>query len=292
MRVFRPTDNPITQGYSSGHKGYDFSGLNRPDEVRAGMDGEIIERVDLYTTNWSSTPPLTTKDYGNYIKVKHTDGTFALFAHLRKGSSFIVGTKVKAGQTIARIGNTGNSSGLHLHAEYRNASNVNESVEFYTSDTPTDTITIEKTLFEKLVGNSTKYDEFVNAGYDSVQKVESAIAGHKGIATKAVENQEKAEGSLAVEKEKLKQAKQELADVIAECQREVETLKSQITELNRTNPEVAKLEKIWRVAVGELESKIIKLSDQINTLKIEKVKLEVPIKSLSFWEFIKIKFKK
>ena len=131
MRVFRPTDNPVTQGYSISHRGYDFSGLNRPDEVRSGANGVIIERVDEFDSNWRNTGTLTLKDYGNYIKVKHDDGTYALFAHLKQGSSFNIGTNVTAGQTIARIGNTGNSTGQHLHAEYRNALNVNESVDFY-----------------------------------------------------------------------------------------------------------------------------------------------------------------
>ena len=130
MTVFRPTDNPTSRGYSSTHKGYDFRGLNLPDAVRSAADGKIIERVDLYTTSWINNGPLTTKDYGNYIKVRHNDGTIALFAHLKKSSSFVVGTEVKAGQVIARIGNTGNSTGPHLHAEYRNTSNVNTPVNF------------------------------------------------------------------------------------------------------------------------------------------------------------------
>lgn len=132
MKVYRPTNNPITRGYIAGHPGYDFAGNGLPDEVRAGKDGTIIERVDQYSSNWSNTGVLTTRDYGNYIKVKHADGTFALFAHLRLGSSFVVGTQVKAGQTIARIGNTGNSTGPHLHAEYRTSANVNTTAEFYT----------------------------------------------------------------------------------------------------------------------------------------------------------------
>lgn len=130
MKVIRPTNNPLSRGYSSTHKGYDFRGLNLPDEVRAGMSGEIIERADLYTTNWTNNGVLTTKDYGNYIKIKHDDGSFELHAHLRVGSSLIVGTKVSAGQIVARIGNTGNSTGPHLHSEYRNSNNVNVEVTF------------------------------------------------------------------------------------------------------------------------------------------------------------------
>lgn len=132
MRVLRPTDNIQTQGYSSAHPAYDFSGLNAPDAIRAGMNGTIIERVDLYNTNWSSVPPLTTRDYGNYIKIKHDDGSFELHAHLRQGSALPLNTKVAVGQVVARIGNTGNSTGPHVHSEYRNAQNVNVPAEFYT----------------------------------------------------------------------------------------------------------------------------------------------------------------
>lgn len=131
MKVYLPSDNPITQGFSSAHKGYDFSGLNRPDAVRCAADGEVIERADAYTTSWINTGTLTTRDYGNYIKVRHDDSTFSLYAHLQKGSSFVPGTRVKAGQTIARIGNTGNSTGPHLHVEYRTIKNINTSVEFF-----------------------------------------------------------------------------------------------------------------------------------------------------------------
>lgn len=130
MRVVRPTKNKLTRGYITGHKGYDFAGLNLPDEVFCGMDGEVISRVDLYTTNWINTGTLTTKDYGNYIKVRHGDGTYELHAHLSKGSSLVVGTRVKAGQIIARIGNTGNSTGKHLHSEFRNSANTSLPAEF------------------------------------------------------------------------------------------------------------------------------------------------------------------
>lgn len=130
MKVVKPSSNPITGGYTATHRGYDFAGLNLPDEVRAGMDGQVIEIMNLYTTSWTSIPPLTTKDYGNYIKVKHNDGSIELHAHLKKDSMLSIGTQVKAGQIIARIGNTGNSTGPHLHSEYRTAANVNTQVEF------------------------------------------------------------------------------------------------------------------------------------------------------------------
>lgn len=53
---------------------------------------------------------------GNRIVISHHDGTFAAYAHLKRGSSRVqVGEEVVAGQVIAAVGNTGNSTEPHLH---------------------------------------------------------------------------------------------------------------------------------------------------------------------------------
>ena len=54
--------------------------------------------------------------YGNCLRLQHPDGTETLYGHL---SSFLVtpGTQVQAGQPIAREGNSGHSTGAHLHFE-------------------------------------------------------------------------------------------------------------------------------------------------------------------------------
>ncbi|MYV68723.1 peptidoglycan DD-metalloendopeptidase family protein, partial [Streptomyces sp. SID2131] len=56
--------------------------------------------------------------YGNAIVVKHGNGTYSQYAHLSK-IQVKIGQKVGAGQKIALSGNTGNSSGPHLHFEIR-----------------------------------------------------------------------------------------------------------------------------------------------------------------------------
>src|SRR3990167_8786794 len=176
MKVIRPSDNPISRGYIQGHHAYDFRGLNLPDEVICGMDGKIIQRVDEYNTNWSNTGTLTTKDYGNYVKIQHTDGSFELHAHLRKGSSLNLNTQVKAGQVVARIGNTGNSTGPHLHSEYRNSSNINIEVEFIKEEPmQDDEMLIKKSLFEELVGKATVKDQYVALGYGTPAEVKQLV---------------------------------------------------------------------------------------------------------------------
>lgn len=58
---------------------------------------------------------------GNHLIVRHTRGgcdTYAAYAHLRRGSGLVtVGDTVHAGDLIAEVGNTGNSSEPHLHVQ-------------------------------------------------------------------------------------------------------------------------------------------------------------------------------
>ena len=54
--------------------------------------------------------------YGNIVKIKHFDGKISIYAH---NNSLIVskGDVVKQGETIAKVGSTGNSTGNHVHFE-------------------------------------------------------------------------------------------------------------------------------------------------------------------------------
>lgn len=62
--------------------------------------------------------------YGNHVIVEHDNGTFAAYAHLRQGSIAVrEGDWVIAGDKIAEVGNTGNSSVPHLHVHLMDRAN-------------------------------------------------------------------------------------------------------------------------------------------------------------------------
>lgn len=57
------------------------------------------------------------QSYGNHIVYRTDDGKTVLYAHMKDKPSVKVGAKIKAGQKLGTMGNTGNSSGAHLHVE-------------------------------------------------------------------------------------------------------------------------------------------------------------------------------
>lgn len=60
--------------------------------------------------------------YGNFIVIEHPNGTQTLYGHLSKISVW-QGQSVAKGQVIGKSGNTGRSTGPHLHFEVRGARN-------------------------------------------------------------------------------------------------------------------------------------------------------------------------
>lgn len=63
---------------------------------------------------------------GNHVVLDHGDGTFSAYAHLRGGSITVTrGERVEAGQQLAAVGNTGNTSEPHLHVQLMDRAAVN-----------------------------------------------------------------------------------------------------------------------------------------------------------------------
>lgn len=88
------------------------------DTVRVALPG-IVDKVSYEAHG-----------YGHYVEVVHDNGIVTCYAHL--SSSLVkAGDKVDASQPIALSGNTGNSTGPHLHFETRyNGTAINPMTVF------------------------------------------------------------------------------------------------------------------------------------------------------------------
>jgi murein DD-endopeptidase MepM/ murein hydrolase activator NlpD len=98
--------------------------------VLAARDG-TIEATEMHHGAGPEEDPLSYE--GNFIRVRHSDGTAAIYAHLRhQGVAVAVGDTVEAGQLLGYSGSTGEATGPHLHFAVirteRNASGWQEDV--------------------------------------------------------------------------------------------------------------------------------------------------------------------
>lgn len=115
----------ITQGFHrSGkvHRGLDFGWNNtaapgsQNQPICAAEGGTVVTAVDGY----GNTPK--TRIYGNYVIISH-GGYWTVYGHLLKGINVRKGDRVKKGDIIGRMGNSGYSFGNHLHFELRKGAN-------------------------------------------------------------------------------------------------------------------------------------------------------------------------
>jgi murein DD-endopeptidase MepM/ murein hydrolase activator NlpD len=105
--------------WQSTHSGQDFA-VPVGTKVVAAHGGTVVKAGG----NGAGDGPA----YGNAIVVKHGNGSYSQYAHLSK-VNVRVGQVVKTGQQIALSGNTGNSSGPHLHFEIRTTPNYGTAVD-------------------------------------------------------------------------------------------------------------------------------------------------------------------
>lgn len=100
----RPVGGVLTQNYHPGHNGLDF-GVVVGTPVEATMDGKVTY------AGWNN------QGYGNLVIVENGDYK-TYYAHL-SNIPVSIGDSVATGSTIGLSGNTGNSTGPHLHYEIR-----------------------------------------------------------------------------------------------------------------------------------------------------------------------------
>lgn len=86
------------------HDGVDIS-AKTGTPVYAAADGEVVFAKKM-------------RGYGNLVLLKHKDDFFTVYAH-NSVNLVKLGTKVKKGQLVSRVGRTGRATGPHLHFEVR-----------------------------------------------------------------------------------------------------------------------------------------------------------------------------
>ncbi len=113
---FGPEIHPFTgQWYL--HKGIDIASYRRGVPIVAAANGKVVERM------------YDAMGFGNYVVIRHSYGYSTKYAHMDK--VFIKeGDTVTQGQKIGTMGNTGLSTGQHLHFEVRIGSQVVDPLRF------------------------------------------------------------------------------------------------------------------------------------------------------------------
>jgi murein DD-endopeptidase MepM/ murein hydrolase activator NlpD len=95
--------HPILNTWRS-HRGVDYA-ASAGTEVMATADGVVIQRGP-------------DGGYGNSVQIRHANGWVTRYAHLRGfRSGIVVGTRVRQGEVIGYVGQTGLATGPHLHYE-------------------------------------------------------------------------------------------------------------------------------------------------------------------------------
>lgn len=119
-RVLESGKCEITQDYKKDyHNGVDLVGANYT------LDWEVAHSDGIVIALRNNCDRFEDGSYGNYVKVKHDDGYYTLYAHGAYNTVQVkVGDKVKKGERLMYMGNTGMSYGAHLHFELRNPNDV------------------------------------------------------------------------------------------------------------------------------------------------------------------------
>jgi murein DD-endopeptidase MepM/ murein hydrolase activator NlpD len=119
LKDMLPNSSPVRAGYNSSSYGWRIDPFNGHKAFHEGLDfpantgAPILAAADGIVIAAEQTP-----DYGNIVKINHGSGLETRYAHASK-ILVRVGDRVTKGQQVALVGNTGRSTGPHLHYEIR-----------------------------------------------------------------------------------------------------------------------------------------------------------------------------
>lgn len=121
-KISSPQGNRVSPGNgigSSNHKGVDICNVSYSSKIYATKSGKVLIASMPY-----SDPDGGSSGYGNYVVIDHGGGMSTLYAHMSI-VKVSVGQYVSQGAVIGVTGNTGASTGPHLHYEVHSTTMVN-----------------------------------------------------------------------------------------------------------------------------------------------------------------------
>lgn len=178
-RVIKGGQCEITQAYKgSAHAGIDLVNKNYTlGTIIAHSAGTVVAmRNDCKGFEQGS--------YGNYVKIKHDNGYYTLYAHGQYNSVKVKnGQRVDKGTALFEMGNTGYSFGGHVHFEVRNIFDTKiDPTSYINADLPNNTPTPTPTRKYK-VGDVVRI-KGVYTSSTSDKELKPAVT--KGVITKIV----------------------------------------------------------------------------------------------------------
>ena len=135
--AIQPVSNKDLKRIASGF-GYRVDPVYKTTKFHAGLDFAAPQGTPIYATanGVVETAGNTGNGYGNHVVIRNGYGYGTLFGHMFKVKVH-PGEKVKRGEIIGWVGNTGKSTGPHCHYEvHRNGEPVDPVFYFYNDITP------------------------------------------------------------------------------------------------------------------------------------------------------------
>lgn len=166
----------VTQEYKgTQHGGIDV--VNKEytlGNIVAHSDGEVVE-VRNNCNSFESGG-----SYGNYVKVKHDNGYYTLYAHMAYNTVKVSkGQRVSKGQLLGYMGSTGTAYGGHLHFEVRNTSDVRiDPTSYLDADLPNSqapTKSVDELAREVIEGKYGNGEDRKNALGDRYSEVQARV---------------------------------------------------------------------------------------------------------------------
>ncbi len=136
--AIQPISNKDLTRIASGF-GMRFHPIHKIKKMHTGMDFTAPSGTPIYATgngSVSNDPRKRSTGYGRYVVIDHGYGYETLYAHMSK-INVTKGQKVKRGEVIGFVGNTGRSTAPHLHYEViKNGKKINPVNFFHNDLTP------------------------------------------------------------------------------------------------------------------------------------------------------------